>query len=1531
MVAPAVTYSTYRGSARIKQLLKKQAELEQTEEISSSINDSSIKIQENQTVSHPNSETAATKKGSSLKGASKAKIKDDKKDTHLLAEMDKNSQNALDYSEKTTLLPEMKTIKNCSEELVSVENVFVSKTPEVNKNLLEEPVLSPKDATVSCQSIDPIEMYSTNSRLLEKERKGLEEIRMQLQSNNATIVGSEKGMPFCAFSNTETMQSEFSSYPKSDCIHNVRQLLQDNSCSEDQFQVKSLDQTLYRKSSVCSGQAAGITDSHKNVVTKQKAQTPEFTSSDACVLPHEQREEPLQVMESSSASNVRLHLPTSAQSTETVQDVDLDCKSRSESEEATESVIHGTTHNTCNFSVISDISMKDNTIENCSVPLTKFNHVEVTNILLKAREVSNVSTSPSVVEYENVENCALCVSSLETDCAHIEAVTVNDAPLILQAEDVVTSPVLSSEINDTLVHEMKNYSEVEMGSAVLESKELGTVDPSPIPSEDMCLLKCLSPAVKPEGNSSSASDLGRNSLIFGDKIIRLDNMSKLVPDFKDQSLWKTSGLPAKQENTNGAESLGAIDSSEVSYSNIHCSAPGYETGQGIKKSEVCQHLSAVELVGADQISNPFLEPGDTLDNKVISDIHANVRSLPCSEETKDTIGSCPLGSGSNLTRENISVSVSDDVHSNQPTSTISIKDTSEVCFPTYEGIDVALDKINFISINSDNKGKMPPKHKSSSLPFELTSELANLIPFSASVSRIAGKPVKKEHLTPSRQAAPHYLAALVSKNPVEIDDQVIIPLFTKPSSQFSEETLKDVETGKQVLIKSQDLTLLFKKADEIVDAVLLLAIEEIRSKQAAGVCQTNDIKDCLLGPSLQKDQKTQEMPLASKEIRLRNSSLKYFNESGIRMLSGVNGKDTVGTDIQGETIPVDINDKIDLHSSILQQAKEIVDDVINRAVQKLTHNQSEHHVGVSLSQNTEIRSQTDALERLSTVTELTVKPSKIIEEPLKLSPEFPAVVHNIISEHEVANSSALLYFNPKNDSKGITAGEMAPDNVVSSSKKVGESFDSTTRLKSSHEETGKRKSVCDGTYMTDASDKASNWTGDSESEYSLHILNRETVIIEEQLSSCSSVPGNELPISSNVNSWTCLSSNSKDDCGHLDLCGSNEEKELLKYICKVNQAAAFVPEELHGKYYETDNERGHCKIERTCSDLQDKNSSQFHISESSVMDNSAKISLNTDFTFDKATVIGSGLTGTSVLEDDDEEEDYDRKKASQCFAFSPEEKWEGSSSFTILYEGTLQNERISFSTEESENPLSSLPDFSLDNFEHLLMPDAAKSKRQSVQPFEESNQFNPNLDHSLSESFMTVEAKRYKVYPFNLSPIYEDDSSQEDLSADISPGCPSGKSRDSGNQYVSVLSLLQSVSERLKSNEYCGEEELCEENKLEDEKETRISRPQSHNLSMAVSENIHERTSLSKNSPFLPKGAFSTDEPLSFSRLHLPKSNPPTKAFSWISYYECLQSSRRYSGEKGTRFGSTPLPEDPPSEDEGLQKWGDCGMVGASH
>ncbi|KAM4046610.1 very large A-kinase anchor protein isoform 2-T4 [Anomaloglossus baeobatrachus] len=68
------------------------------------------------------------------------------------------------------------------------------------------------------------------------------------------------------------------------------------------------------------------------------------------------------------------------------------------------------------------------------------------------------------------------------------------------------------------------------------------------------------------------------------------------------------------------------------------------------------------------------------------------------------------------------------------------------------------------------------------------------------------------------------------------------------------------------------------------------------------------------------------------------------------------------------------------------------------------------------------------------------------------------------------------------------------------------------------------------------------------------------------------------------------------------------------------------------------------------------------------------------------------------------------------------------------------------------------------------------------------------------DSFLPVQSRRVKIYPYALSPIYEDDSACEDsMSNNSSPRHNEGASAsNSGHDHSSILSLLQSVSDRLK-------------------------------------------------------------------------------------------------------------------------------------
>ncbi|XP_034972341.2 very large A-kinase anchor protein [Zootoca vivipara] len=1591
--APAVTYATYRGSARIKQLLKKQAELEQEKQTPTSINSTTVKNKENRTVSLPNSETTTTKTESSLKTNSGPKTKDDTKDSQaniFLAEMDfgGNSLEVLGNCEqkelknKITSLTEMETIKNCIEELVSVKHTAVSNTPELNRNLLLEPTLLQKKANFSCQNTDAVSMSSENSRLLKNREEVLGEIQMEIQSINATTVGFQKGMQFCPFSTTETketMQKEFFSHPKVDLGDNEQHLLENkcpcNSWTEDQFKLKAENQTLHLNSIIGSGQAVSRVESETEEsyqkMTEQEKNM-QIISPDGHLPLHEQKvgEELQLVLQDTNCKkgdiSAGVGMLASVQSKEMVQDADIFGKSDLKSEEATEFMVLTDIPNNHNFPMMSENGTNNFTTDNLYMPVTKFDHVRMTGASPNAAEGNHANTSLLAAEYENVVS-RVASAALETgDTSTEEAVgTMDGAPLILGAKDdnchisqraedetlietstglesplplaedktkpiklenselksntgttTVAKPipsllktaevVISAQKTDPLVDEIKNQTEAKMACETKEDITIGL--PPAASSKETCLPEISPPVVKSEENSylpfppSPLRVLVGNSFISGDSKIILDPVSKPVLNSEDHSLLGAlCSLADKQDCTNQSLS----DSAGTINGKICCSAYTCENNQVISKSEDCgpgSRLIAAESGCAGQVPGTFLESESIPETKITFDTAeiADSRSeiLLRSEEMKNMSASCLVDSRSNLAKEDLLVSTIENLYTFKPVSPITcFKDSSKFSSPACETSDFVLDKNHALPVDSEEKkGKVLPKYKPNTLHSQSVSETDYPVPFLSPVACDveATEPVKivlgssfttqqrKEEQRTSCQRNLHYLAVATTSNTVEMGDQAITTLFTESSSQFSEEALSDVETGRQVQIKSQDLTVLLKKADEIVDAVLRLAIEEIRSKQAAGVCQTNDIKDNLLGLSLQKDQKNRKILSESKEMQSRNSSLKHFNEGCIRKLSEVKAKDTLGTNIKDEKIPFDITDKIDLHSSIALKAKEIIDDVINSAIQKVTYNQPEDHLSNGILQNSALKSNTEASKKLTTDTELTAKLPKIIEESLNLSPIYGTSVCNIISDGKVANSSASSDINIKDDRKEITGGEQKNEIDWSDPSATVECSPPIVNGKNS-------KHVNCTMCMTDAGEET-KWTIDDESEYSSYSINEDTVMDEVHLPSF----------------------------GPLDSLGNNVGKNLPEYVFKEGDPAEVVREEPREKYYEIESEKVCGKMTKTYTVPQNayKFGTQFSMSEQSVMNSSAKIGLNSDFSFEEEAVVETGLTVLKEYYRDDDDDCGNGEKSPKLFAASAPEVLD-SSSFIILYEGALQDESYFFSTEEPDHPLSSLPDQSLDNNQHFLMCETVKGKLESVHPCEQSNQLN-NLS---SEAFVTVEAKRFSVYPFSLSPIYEDDSSQEDLlSAEVSP---EGNPIERANQSLSVLSLLQSVSERLRSSSQCNEEEeesICEENKLEDEKEAYLSSQGPNSSCTAVLENIHERT----YSHFLSKEALNAEETLSLSSMPsaqlLQKSDRETSSSSKSIYYESLQSSRTCSSEKGTRFRNVLVPKDQQPESSALQR-----------
>uniref|UniRef100_A0A8C3Q1F2 Crystallin beta-gamma domain containing 3 n=1 Tax=Chrysolophus pictus TaxID=9089 RepID=A0A8C3Q1F2_CHRPC len=268
----------------------------------------------------------------------------------------------------------------------------------------------------------------------------------------------------------------------------------------------------------------------------------------------------------------------------------------------------------------------------------------------------------------------------------------------------------------------------------------------------------------------------------------------------------------------------------------------------------------------------------------------------------------------------------------------------------------------------------------------------------------------------------------------------------------------------------------------------------------------------------------------------------------------------------------------------------------------------------------------------------------------------------------------------------------------------------------------------------------------------------------------------------------------------------------------------------------------------------------------------------------------------------------DMKELTGLLGFSPLiEQWENSS-FTIVYEGALQTENRSVSTDDIQTSSLSSSDLPLDSVGYLMC-ERAKHKNEPTCFYGKDNKLNKATEGNSSESFLSVEAKRYRIYPLSLSPIYEDDSSHEDLlSADMSPeGHPNGESKDNSD-HTSVLSLLQSVSERLQLTTQFR-------NVLDVEREECLSSQWARNRTRTVLSNDQNTYPLPEQSPFLSKEQFDSKEqteqfqdetspgqtycnPVS-QKADTTLKHPPTSA-----YYQYLRSANNYSSEKGTRFGN---------------------------
>ncbi|XP_053562021.1 very large A-kinase anchor protein [Bombina bombina] len=177
-----------------------------------------------------------------------------------------------------------------------------------------------------------------------------------------------------------------------------------------------------------------------------------------------------------------------------------------------------------------------------------------------------------------------------------------------------------------------------------------------------------------------------------------------------------------------------------------------------------------------------------------------------------------------------------------------------------------------------------------------------------------------------------------------------------------------------------------------------------------------------------------------------------------------------------------------------------------------------------------------------------------------------------------------------------------------------------------------------------------------------------------------------------------------------------------------------------------------------------------------------------------------------------------------------------------------QTENNCWDSKEENNLYHTMDDFSeLLNFS-LYNCRYIEGVYNEDEPADEEN----NTSDNNSDSFLSFQAKRVKIYPFSLSPIYEDNSSGEDvLSNSVSPKhFDSPDSKNCSNDHASILSLLQSVSDKLKQTD-----ERLDTEEPSSEKGLMLSdgKPEEDNYKINTTEILEKTSSLPNTHPVVPR------------------------------------------------------------------------------
>nr|XP_054509077.1 very large A-kinase anchor protein [Agelaius phoeniceus] len=743
-----------------------------------------------------------------------------------------------------------------------------------------------------------------------------------------------------------------------------------------------------------------------------------------------------------------------------------------------------------------------------------------------------------------------------------------------------------------------------------------------------------------------------------------------------------------------------------------------------------------------------------------------------------------------------------------------------------------------------------------------------------------------------------------------------------------------------------DAAVLLKKAEEVVDLVLHLATEEIIAKEGFGVCQLCGSKDSLINMDITNYQKAESVQLAAGEIQSAVQSLEDFNEPSGGGSSSFTGNERVDTNNQDEKILSSIPDKIDLHRALELKAKETVDGVINSAIQKLASNQQQGTERKTLSGNVQPKPEAEMPKTLS----LAMKFPANTQEPTEVVATQTVAVN---CEKTDCSGPPLLpdcmengIGWPQKDEK-VANNEITPqtNGFLPSGSLARPESDLLTPAEERH-----NGRVCD----LAAAEMCGQVSAVSrKSDGTQHFMDRDAAVAEETLlplqlkgsSNNTNMPECTLLLAANVNlsSFICgeecirVQSDSKDKSSPQMSLESNAEDSLYEHSGKEAAEEVPVQEEAtvqNSKAVESEEELA--EGANTGAEVNSGLDTQSKVPEPSVPGEASegKHCFNTVFAQNNGNLKLAQIKGQDMERNDQLEENgldcsSDMKEPTELLASSPLiEQWENNS-FTIIYEGALQTENKSVSTDEMQTGSlspSDLPSDDTDDLRHAR----ARHKQESVCRFGQDSKVSEAAESRGSESFLSVEAKRYRVYPFSLSPIYEDDSSQEDvLSTDVSPESRAGGVSKDSSEHTSVLSLLQSVSERLQFTARFSKEEEDEEDGVEEEEEEPsyeedildveredncLSSQCRGNFNATPQSNDQSRSFLEQSFLLSKEQLDSQEQTEQFPDVSSPSQTPckplPEKADAAVTqpptsvYYQYLKSARKSSSEKETRFGS---------------------------